>query len=581
MDDKQIMHAMCLDDAYAVERVLARGADGVTELVLLEGAGPFVRKKIAMEHANRGVWGMLADIRCPRLPHVEATYELPDEFVVVYDYVPGTPLQELVGEGGLSEEEILRYACQVCEAAAALHEQGIIHRDIAPKNVIVAGDGAHLIDLGIARFRVEDARRDTSQLGTWGFASPEQYGFAQTDARSDLYSIGRLIGYMLTGVMPGGDDYDNALADSTVVSPTLKAIVDSACAFEPSARYQTARELRDALAAVSGAKGGSGPVSPSARAAGRRYQRLVPVGIAAAVVLVVASAVLVMRPWDRGVDEKNADLAQEVAGQSSSGGSGSGSGSGASSGASSSSGTSSNSSGSSSSSGSAFEDIGKSVGEQIVNEMIGNPSAVTQSTHTVTAEEVGVQDLQITESNWFVLTRHGYSMLHYCAAVKNPNVGWRTAAPELKVVGRNSEGKVIFSYSTFMPRAHAGQTVYMGDVAGVSETPATVDFSVDSRNWIASDLTGNAIEVKDPLDHKGNVSATFTGEQVLKEDLSQYEDNIGSLHACVALRDSNGKLIDVATGWVDIPTAGAPDPFQIYGDSDVSYSTFEIYVYAD
>ena len=109
-----------------------------------------------------------------------------------------------------------RLVVQLCEAAAALHAHGIIHRDISPTNVIVAADGAHLIDLGIARFRAEGATHDTTQLGTPGFAAPEQHGFAQTDARTDVYSLGRVLGYLLTGVrpeMPDAAEYEQALAD--------------------------------------------------------------------------------------------------------------------------------------------------------------------------------------------------------------------------------------------------------------------------------------------------------------------------------------------------------------------------------
>ena len=212
MNDEQVMHAMSIDDMYRVEHVLARGAGGVTELVTIDGAGPFVRKKIPNRLANQGVWSLIESCGCARLPKVEATYSLPDQFVVVYDFVPGQTLEELVvAKKRLVPEEAASLAADICEAAAALHSRGVVHRDLSPRNVIVAADGAHLIDLGIARMRVEGASRDTTPLGTRGFASPEQYGFAQTDARSDVYAIGKLLGYMLTGLQPDGDEYERAL----------------------------------------------------------------------------------------------------------------------------------------------------------------------------------------------------------------------------------------------------------------------------------------------------------------------------------------------------------------------------------
>ncbi|OZG69205.1 serine/threonine protein kinase [Bifidobacterium eulemuris] len=245
MDDKQTMHAMSIDDSYHVERVLARGAAGVTELVSIAGTGPFVRKKIPTQLARRRVWSALADCRSARLPQVQATYELPDCFVVVYDYVEGSTLDQIVNERGrMPAEQAAHVIEQVCEAVQELHAHGIVHRDISPSNIILADDGAHLIDLGIARMRTEQATHDTTALGTWGFASPEQYGFAQTDARSDVYSIGRLFGYLLTGVYPDDAAYEKALADESIVPPRLRAVILKACAFEPSARQQSAEDLR-------------------------------------------------------------------------------------------------------------------------------------------------------------------------------------------------------------------------------------------------------------------------------------------------------------------------------------------------
>lgn len=248
MNNEQVMHAMSIDDMYHVERVLARGKGGVTELVTVEGAGPFVRKKIPNELARRSVWSVLADCDCARLPQVEATYKTPDEFVVVYDFVPGDTLEALVKQAGpLDAAQAVSLALDICEAAGALHAQGVVHRDITPKNVVASSDGAHLIDLGIARLYAEGATGDTNALGTWGFAAPEQYGFKQTDARSDVYSIGCMLGYLLTGVMPDEDAYHDALADESAVPAHLRAVVERATNMEPSARYQSAMDLAAAL----------------------------------------------------------------------------------------------------------------------------------------------------------------------------------------------------------------------------------------------------------------------------------------------------------------------------------------------
>lgn len=140
MDDKQAMHAMSIDDAYHVERTLARGPSGVTELVSIDGNGPFVRKKIPSPLAQRNVWAVLSACQSNRLPRVEATYELPDRFVIVYDYVPGSTLAQIVEENGrLAPNVAVQLIDQICEAVQELHQHGVIHRDITPANIILAG----------------------------------------------------------------------------------------------------------------------------------------------------------------------------------------------------------------------------------------------------------------------------------------------------------------------------------------------------------------------------------------------------------------------------------------------------------
>ena len=280
MNDDQVLHALHFDDSYEVKSVLADGPGGLTELVFLGDVGPFVRKKMSEKMASRGVWSALSECECRRLPQVVATYELPDYFVVVYDYVPGETLESLVAQRGrLSVDAACGFALDVCEAAEALHSRNIVHRDITPANIIVAADGAHLMDLGIARFRVEGASKDTEKLGTFGFASPEQFGFAQTDARSDVYSIGRLLGYMLTGVRPDDEGYEAALGDQAKVPSAYRAVVDRASAFEPSSRYQSAAELAEALRV---AAAGGDPASVGAGAAAAAGGAAAGVAVAAA-----------------------------------------------------------------------------------------------------------------------------------------------------------------------------------------------------------------------------------------------------------------------------------------------------------
>lgn len=114
-----------------------------------------------------------------------------------------------------------------------LHSINIIHRDIKPSNIIITEDHkAYLIDFGIARFYSDTVDSDTTKSGTKGFASPEQYGFRQTDFRSDIYSIGKTI---------------EAILKSNNINCNLKRIISKATSFDPKDRYASVAELRKSI----------------------------------------------------------------------------------------------------------------------------------------------------------------------------------------------------------------------------------------------------------------------------------------------------------------------------------------------
>lgn len=570
---------MSIDDAYKVEHVLAEGAGGSTEVVSLDGSGPFIRKRIPTRLARRGVWVTLFECGCDRLPQVRTTYEMPDEFVVVCDYVPGENLEQRIAScGRLGEEEARRLIVQLCEAADALHAHGIIHRDITPTNVIMAADGAHLIDLGIARFRVEGATRDTTQLGTWGFASPEQCGFAQTDARSDIYSLGRLLGYVLTGTRPDAPEYERLLADDAVVSPEMREIVRHASAMGPRDRYQSATELARALG-MELVPSGVAPVAAVPVSGGADYASAAPSGalgwlyewdgrvlralqkpgrlktlafglllvllLANAVALCFAMAQADLWPLGKAQDEANddgasaADDADALAGAPAS---------------------------------DARDDTGN-AGDQGGT---ANPNGGF-STDADPSTQDASQVLELVESGWHV-SSNGYVM--FAVGIRNTSDMLTIDYPTVVATGRDASGAVVFSDELVFSMVEAGETRHFAGQVGNGTTPVTVDFDLRAPvDYAVREAAGRAsFSVIGVSEVSGNIGMTsFVGE-VTTEEFSD-EDFIGGaqINLCVVLRDETGLPICGYSGFVECPGVGETTSFEVSAYNVPEHASFEVY----
>ena len=551
MDDKQVMHAMSIDDAYHVEQVLARGSSGVTELVSIAGTGPFVRKKIPTALARRNVWSALAECQSPRLPHVEATYELPDCFVVIYDFVPGKTLGQLVEERGrIDATNAIRIIDQVCEATQSLHEHGIVHRDISPGNIIIAADGAHLIDLGIARMRTEKASRDTTTLGTWGFASPEQYGFAQTDARSDVYSIGRLLGYLLTGVYPDESAYDRLVADESIVPAQLRVVIERACAFEPSARQQSVEHLRLEMLGQpvpnAAKRLGSRVVFPLFRRNDKRGQRwtflrgfitVAVVMLSVSIIITVAGVAFSMFAADH-FDDKTA-------------------GSGA----------------SAPQSNSAIAPKGSKDDKDNKGD---DSSSATNSDQVQSSNESN--PLELVESGWSV-DSSGY--VHYAIGLNNASETMDVVYPTVTVVGRAKDGTILFTQDDAYPTLTAGKTAHYGGQAGQGTAPDSVEFIVQTpadynlvKAQPSPDFTATRLAVVP--DDFGDVA--FTGE--ISVNSNGYSPSNGQgVWIFVTLRDKDGRPIYAQSGSASWPAEGGTSPFSVTLWDPPDYVSYDISVY--
>ncbi len=577
----RVLHAMSIDDAYEVQRVLASSPGGRTEVVTIDGLGPYLRKKIPLSLVDRQVWAALAECESPRLPHVVATYETPDEFVAVCDFVPADTISEVVAaEKRLPAFEAVRITLEICEALENLHRHGIVHCDISPRNVLLAADGAHLIDLGIARARGTEPSSEGPLLGTHGFAAPEQYGFAPVDERSDVYAAARLLGFMLTGIEPG-DDYRAALLDENVVPVPLRMVIKRGNAFEPSARYQTigafAEEVNWAASSGDGQAGFSqdtvscqdekGPgarINPEVPMAapgkngvnlprGRRVP--IPVWIASGLLLIcVVAAALPGAVNDLIMAKLSYDSMSALSTQIAEMGD------------------------------KSQNDLMQTPEEDESSaQMIsGNTSeGMGQNSHSsgAAAGSDGIDEvLTIVESAWFV---DQTGRLRWVFALHHGGSESAVLYPTVKIVGRDAKGNVVSSNSQVLSLIEPGQTIYFGSSSENGTAIQSVDFVpvnpskdnlVQSRENAPKFRVGSISEYVDTSD-----SPHFAGE-VFLEGVSDAECETNQLAITVVLRDSDGKMLGGETGFTNCPRQGESSAFDILARAlPSSYASVEAY----
>jgi serine/threonine protein kinase len=183
------------------------------------------------------VYEQLLGISCQNLPQVyEAAFQ-DGSNLVVEEYVQGDTLDFLLRDVLFTQDETRQIVTQVCRALWVLHSMDAVHRDVKPENVILRGDQAVLIDFDAARLHKNVNTCDTQILGTVGYAAPEQYGLSQTNVRTDIYAVGVLINFMLTGQHP-----------SRKLAPGRFGRVVLRCtAVNPQKRYPNVLRLMEAL----------------------------------------------------------------------------------------------------------------------------------------------------------------------------------------------------------------------------------------------------------------------------------------------------------------------------------------------
>jgi len=204
---------------------------------------------------------LLTRLQHPAIPTLYDYFFEDGFWYLVMDYIPGPTLSHYLRlHAPLSPMEALNYAIQICDVLDYLHRQSpsIIFRDLKPSNLILTPEGAlMLVDFGIARYFKTGQVTDTMDLGSPGYASPEQYQEeGQTDGRSDLFSLGIILHEMLTGKRPSASDSSHTSLTPhphesyLPISSSMRGLIALATRQEPEQRFQSAHALYLALERV-------------------------------------------------------------------------------------------------------------------------------------------------------------------------------------------------------------------------------------------------------------------------------------------------------------------------------------------
>ena len=276
----QVLGEGGMGTVYKVEQSDRPGRFWAVKELLLNQSMPEEERKVAIERFNKEI-DLLYDLKHPRIPSLGVSFQEHNNYYFVMEFVPGKSLEKLLEDSNipLPEEKVVKWMMQVCEALSYIHTRTppIILRDLKPGNVMVTpDDNVQLIDFGIARRFDPSKRTNTENLGTISYASPEHLGsitlpgqrrsannpgrLVQTDARSDIYSLGATMYHLLTNQEP--EPIQTPLPGSILgKNPRLRTIqvagriicpveqvIIKAMQQEPAQRFQNAEAMRVALA---------------------------------------------------------------------------------------------------------------------------------------------------------------------------------------------------------------------------------------------------------------------------------------------------------------------------------------------
>ncbi len=221
---------------YQAICTIKKSEKATVELAALEGhEGPVIVKRLC--GAGSDIYRLLCCTQNEHIPQIYSYEQQGEELVLAEEYIDGENLEEYWKNNRLSDKEKMELALQLCDAVKVLHSMNppIIHRDIKPSNILITGKGVlKLIDFDASRQYKKENTGDTRLLGTAEYAPPEQFGYSQTDARSDIYSMGVVF-------------HEMCLTENKKLAEQWEKLSEKCTSFDPKNRYQSVEEVAEAI----------------------------------------------------------------------------------------------------------------------------------------------------------------------------------------------------------------------------------------------------------------------------------------------------------------------------------------------
>jgi len=182
---------------------------------------------------KRSIFHCLAEIKNAHIPEVYEVF-FGEDTIIIEQYISGSTLEQIISDKkSLTRKEINQITDSLLDAVDTLHKNNIVHRDIKPSNIIIKENKeAVLIDYSIARQYSDKLDSDTELFGTVGYAAPEQFGYSQSDYRTDIYALGVTL---------------KKIVNSNNSSKIMRDAISQCVEFDPSRRFQSIDEIRKYL----------------------------------------------------------------------------------------------------------------------------------------------------------------------------------------------------------------------------------------------------------------------------------------------------------------------------------------------